>query len=298
MTLCRECGIIAACPNCSVGLTYHRDVNKNVCHYCNYQADLPKVCSKCGSSALQLIGIGTQKVEEEVRRLFPNASIERLDLDSSRKRGAQKNILKGMKQKKIDILVGTQMVAKGLDFPGVSLVGIVDADSMLNLPDFRAAERTFQLIVQAAGRAGRGDLPGEVVIQTYDPDNLVIQMASRQDYAGFYAEEIKLRLLLNYPPFTCILRIVTAAELNQNAFELSNTISQYVNDIIDAKEEEIVIMGPAPCPIYKLRNRFRYQLMVKCSNILLLQSIGRYIIDKFNYKDIKIEVDINPAMTW
>lgn len=297
MTICRECGIIASCPNCSVGMTYHRDINKNVCHYCNYQAAVPSICDKCGSSHIQMIGFGTQKVEEESRILFPDARIVRLDLDSSRKKGIQQSILRRMKQKEIDILIGTQMVAKGLDFPDVSLVGIVDADSMLNLPDFRAGERAFQLIVQAAGRAGRSDLSGEVVIQTYNPDNAIIKMASEQDYISFYCEEIKLRRLLNYPPFTSILRIVVAAELETVALEVSDMMSGYINDIIDAKEDEIIILGPAPCPIYRLRNRYRYQIMIKCENMLLLQSIGRYTLEKFHYKEARIEVDINPVMS-
>ncbi len=297
MTICGECGIISSCPHCSVGMTYHRDLDLNVCHYCNYQTKVPVKCSSCGSSHMQQIGYGTQRVEEEVKLLFPAARIERLDLDSSRRKGSQKNILERMKNKDIDILIGTQMVAKGLDFPGVSLVGIVDADSMLNLPDFRAGERCFQLIVQAAGRAGRGHLAGQVIIQTYKPDDMVIQMASKQDYLGFYSEEIRLRKLLNYPPFTNLLRVVVVSQQEKEAQMVASMIGSEIGEITDAKEEDIIVLGPAPCPIQKIKKRFRYQLIVKCDNMLLIRSIGKYIINKKVINGVKLEVDINPVMT-
>ncbi|HZJ84859.1 MAG TPA: primosomal protein N', partial [Syntrophomonadaceae bacterium] len=192
ITLCNKCGEILTCPYCSVGLNYHQDLHANICHYCDYKTALSENCPKCGSKQLIQTGTGTQKVETEVKRLFPHAVVERLDLDVSRK-GMQEKLLQSMGKRQIDILIGTQMVAKGLDFPNVSLVGIVDADSMLALPDYRAAERTFQLIVQAAGRAGRGGKVGEVVIQTYSPENPIIGWAAEQNYIKFYFEEIKLR---------------------------------------------------------------------------------------------------------
>lgn len=299
LTVCTECGNMVLCPHCSVGMTYHNDIGRNICHYCGYTAKVPNQCDKCGSRHLRKIGFGTQKVEEELKILFPEAVIKRLDIDVSRKREEQKNILKNMREKKIDILIGTQMVAKGFNFPSVSLVGILDADGMINLPDFRAGERAFQLIVQAAGRAGRGTVPGEVVIQTYQPDNLIINLAAKQDYVGFYWEEIKLRKLLNYPPFTNILRLVVTAGAEKLCKEEADRIADYINEIIDAKEERIDILGPAPCPIKKLRDRFRYQLIIKCANILLLRSIGRFIIDhKAEFASgIRMEVDINPLMT-
>lgn len=297
MTLCTECGKIAACPVCSVGMTYHRDIDRNVCHYCNYQTRVPSQCPVCGSRRLKQIGSGTQRVEEEIRSRFPHARIERLDLDNSRKSGFQKDILTRMKNKQIDILIGTQMVAKGLDFPSVSLVGIIDADSMLNIPDFRAAERCFQLLVQAAGRAGRADYPGEVIIQTYNPQHPVIQLAARQDYIGFYKKEIKLRKLLKYPPFTDILRLLVSSEEEATAQEIARQLARQIEQIIDASEEEVEILGPAPCPIYKIRNRYRWQLLIKSENMLLLKSIGTYIISKAGYKPAKLEMDLNPLNT-
>jgi primosomal protein N' (replication factor Y) len=236
-------------------------------------------------------------VEEEIVELFPDARIERLDIDSSRKQGVQKSILERMRNKQIDILIGTQMVAKGLDFPNVSLVGIVDADSLLNLPDFRSGERCFQLLVQAAGRAGRSSTSGQVVIQTYNPDEPVIQMAARQDYSGFYNHEIRLRRLLKYPPFTHLLRVVFSAEWEDMVSNEAQSTAAYIADILDAKEDEILILGPAPCPINKIRNRFRHQLMVKCNSLPLLRSIARYIINRGTPKNVKIDIDLDPITT-
>lgn len=293
-TVCRECGSLVLCPHCSVGLTYHLDVGKNICHYCNFHSGLQSICPKCGSRHLQLGGYGTQKVEGEIRKLFPGASIARLDMDSSRLKGAQKEILNRMQQREIDILIGTQMVAKGLDFPAVSLVGILDADRMLTLPDYQAGERTFQLIVQAAGRAGRRDQPGEVVVQTYNPDHPVIEQAVRQDYDSFYNREIETRRILEYPPFTRLLRIVAVSGNEKKTDEIIGNIYTRIYEIIDAKEDSIDILGPAPCPLYKISNMYRRQLLVKCSNIELLTSIGRYVKET-NPGNHRIEIDIDPV---
>lgn len=297
MTICRECGTIATCPSCSVGLTYHRDRNINVCHYCNYQHIQKPTCESCGSTHLQLLGAGTQKVEEEIGVLFPQARVERLDMDSSRKKGTQKKILQAMKNREIDILIGTQMVAKGLDFPSVSLVGVVDADSILNLPDFRAAERCFQLLVQAAGRAGRADIAGDVFIQTYNPEAPVIQMAASQDYNSFYHEENRIRKLLDYPPYTDLLRIVFHSQSDEQCRSFSVATALYIEEMIDAKEDDIMLLGPAPCPIQKIRNRYRHQLILKCSSSLLLRSIAASIIKKGSPADLRLEVDLNPMIT-
>lgn len=294
LTLCLDCGHIPGCPHCSVALTYHRDRELEICHYCNYHTKVLTACPHCGSSRLQQLGTGTQKVEAEVGDLFPHARIARLDLDSSQKKDAQPKILSGMKNGDIDILIGTQMVARGLDFPGVSLVGILDADNMLNLPDFRASERCFQLIVQAAGRAGRRNNPGEVVIQTYNPEHHVIQKARRQDYEGFFNEEIRQRRILGYPPFTHILRIVITAEKEEPVRRMADKIYLEINELGDAKEDEFIILGPAPCPLYYIKNHFRYQLIIKCDNILLLSSIGKALLIRGSRPGIKLQVEIDP----
>lgn len=297
MTICRECGTIATCSDCSVGMTFHRDLNKNVCHYCNRHSPQSSVCQVCGSQHLQLTGAGTQKVEDEIRQLFPLASIARLDWDSSRPKGAQKEILQAMKEQRIDILIGTQMVAKGLDFPLVSLVGVVDADSILNLPDFRARERCFQLLVQVAGRAGRADIPGEVIIQTYNLQEPLWQKVINQDYPSFYNDEINIRKLLEYPPFTDILRIVLSGESESLCCEYSCELAKYIEELLDAKEDSIMIMGPAPCPISKIKGRFRWQIMIKCYSNLLLRSIAAKINTRNHPAGIKLELDLNPMAT-
>ncbi|KUG03786.1 helicase pria essential for oric/dnaa-independent dna replication [hydrocarbon metagenome] len=294
ISICRSCGQVLTCPACSVSLNYHQDLQMNLCHYCNYQEKISSSCKGCGSNYLDLTGFGTQKVEAEIRDMFPDARIARLDVDSSRNAGNQEKILASMKNNEIDILVGTQMVAKGLDFPGVSLVGIISADAMLNMPDYRAGERAFQLMVQAAGRAGRGDIPGEVVIQTYNPDHPVIRWAVDSDYNAFYNAEIHNRFLLNYPPFTNIMRIVLSGLNEEQLIQAADILIQQINDYIDAREDAIDILGPAPCPIYKLRKRYRQQLILKCDNMLLLKSIGERILDKGTTKGQRLGIEINP----
>lgn len=202
-----------------------------------------------------------------------------------------------MQSGQVDILIGTQMVAKGLDFPQVSLVGIVDADSMISLPDFRAGERGFQLMVQAAGRAGRGPVAGQVVIQTYNPDHYVIQGAASQDYEGFFAQEIKWRELLQYPPCTHLLRIVVSGENERAASLTAQKIKDAIDEALDAQEDLPVILGPAPCPLARLHKRFRFQILLKSPNLLLLSSIGRYIINRERKADERLEVDIDPLVT-
>lgn len=293
-TICRNCGNILTCPNCSVGLNYHKDQGIYLCHYCGNNYSNLAICPSCGSSYLQQTGYGTQRVEEDVRLMFPQARIARLDLDSSTLKGIQDKILQGMKDGNIDILIGTQMVAKGLDFPGVSLVGILDADGMLTLPDFRSGERCFQLIVQAAGRAGRSSISGEVIIQTYNPDNQLLSYAAQQDYAAFYREEIKWRQMLNYPPFSHILRLVIISPEDKIAHRVANNIQQFTIEITDAKEDNLVILGPAPCPLYRVRNKIRYQLIIKSENMLLLNSVGANIASIKWHKQAKVEIDLNP----
>lgn len=294
MSLCKQCGQVVTCPSCSVALTYHNDLDKNICHYCNYQEDIRSACSRCGSRYLQMTGHGTKKVEEEIRQIFPRARIDRLDIDSSQLTGRQEIILENMKNRKTDILIGTQMVAKGLDFPEVALVGIIDADSMLNLPDFRATEKAFQLLVQVSGRAGRAEYPGEIVIQTYNPEHWVIDVAKKQDYFSFYREEITARKMLNYPPFTSILRIVVTAPTEEKVRLGSDEMSSRIFEIIDAKEEWVEFLGPAPCPVRKIRNKFRYQIILKCDNVILLKSIGEELSHRVYIKECGFTIDINP----
>ncbi len=297
MTVCWECGNIASCPSCSVGMTYHRDIGVNVCHYCNLRLPVESQCPVCGGTHMQLLGAGTQRIEEHIQTLFPQAVVARLDIDSSRRKGAQKSILDRMRNGQIDILVGTQMVAKGLDFPNVSLVGIIDADLMLNLPDFRAGEKCFQLLVQSAGRAGRGQSRGEVVIQTFNPDHLIINKAADQDFLSFYQYESELRRRLDYPPFTRLLRLVFSGEEESAVLAASQAAAHFIEELIDASEIDIKLMGPASCPIGKIRNRFRYQLMVRCAAPELLRSIATYILARPSFKNVKMDIDFDPIST-
>ncbi|MEN6390626.1 MAG: primosomal protein N' [Syntrophomonas sp.] len=295
-TICHSCGQALLCVNCSVSLSYHRRSDKNRCHYCGFSQKPPDTCPTCGSSFLQQQGIGTQRVEEEVRRLVPEARVARLDMDSSGK-GRQQQILHQMARGEIDILIGTQMVAKGLDFPDVSLVGIVDADSLLNLPDFRSAERGFQLMVQAAGRAGRGAIAGKVLVQTVNPDHYAVQKAVLQDFPGFFRDEMAWRQALHYPPYTRILRVVVSALDEGDAWELTKAVFYSIEEALDSSDDVPEVLGPAPCPLARVRKRYRFQIMVKSANILLLSSIGRYIINREKTAGGRIEIDVDPLVT-
>lgn len=295
-TICHSCGRALLCVNCSVSLSYHRQSDKIRCHYCGFTQKPPDVCPACGSSFLHRQGIGTERVEEEIRLLFPEARVERLDMDSSGK-GRQQQILHQMATGEIDILIGTQMVAKGLNFPEVSLVGIIDADGLLNLPDFRAAERGFQLMVQAAGRAGRGGAAGKVLVQTVNPDHYAVQKAARQDFPGFFQEEMAWRQALHYPPYTRILRVVVSALDEGEAWELAQAVFYSIEEALDSSDDVPEVLGPAPCPLVRVRRRYRFQILVKSANILLLSSIGRYIINREKTAGGRIEIDIDPLVT-
>ena len=296
MTICRECGIIATCPHCAVSLNYHEDVKSYLCHYCNYQVEEITVCANCSSHRIARVGLGTQKVEEDVRRLFPQACLDRLDMDSTRRKGQVQKVLRSMQNGKTDILIGTQMVAKGLDFPGVSLVGIINADGMLSLPDYRAGERAFQLLVQAAGRSGRSSIPGQVIIQTFQPDHPVISRAVQQDYHGFFAEEINIRKSLDYPPFACLLKIEISSQNQDQARHTADKLKQLIEERLDSSEEDFQILGPAPCPVWKLRNRFRFQIVLKTAHRGLLQSLGEYLLQYRWSNGVRVVFDMDPGI--
>jgi primosomal protein N' (replication factor Y) len=256
---CRACGEKMECVNCAVTLTYHRRDRRMLCHYCNYAQKVPSVCQKCGSEYLNFIGTGSEKVEEELHRDFPTARIARMDRDTVSGKRHFETILHGFREGDSDILVGTQMIAKGHDIPNVTLVGIVSADVGLGLPDFRAAERTFQLLTQAAGRAGRGDLPGIVLIQTINPEHYAIRYASEQNYDGFYEKEIQFRKLMRYPPFAALANVLVRSQKQEEALEMSTELGR----MLDPAPEGLKILGPAEAPVPKLKSEFRYQLLIK-----------------------------------
>lgn len=292
---CRNCGYIVLCPYCSVSLTYHQAERKLVCHYCSYMTSKPSECPVCKSDNIDLHGIGTQKVEEQLPLICPDISVIRMDMDTTAGRHGHEKILDTFRNDKIDVLVGTQMIAKGHDFPGVTLVGILSADSLLGSGDYRASERTFQLITQAAGRAGRAGKHGRVVLQTYNPDNFSIKSAIRQDFKEFYTQEIALRRELKLPPFYHIGLIQVSSRSKGLAEQIIRKIH---SDIINNKipNTGFFVSEPAPSPLVKLRNQYRWRIILKHPKIKNLTNILEWIFDTYNSGkgEWTISVDINP----
>jgi len=266
---CRSCGERVTCVNCAVALTFHRRDRRMLCHYCSHAERIPEKCPKCGSEHIYFLGTGAEKVEDELHGLFPRARIARMDRDTVTTKRHYETILQGFREKSFDILVGTQMIAKGHDIPNVTLVGIVSGDIGLSLPDFRAAERTFQLLTQAAGRAGRGSLPGQVIIQTINPEHYAIECAAAQDYARFYEKEIEFRRFMRYPPFAALANVVLRHEKQEEALRMSGEIA----NLLDPAPANMRVLGPAEAPVARLRNEFRYQLLLKTSSRKLLAEV-------------------------
>lgn len=287
---CRDCGNTLKCPNCEITLTYHSADKMLKCHYCNFQKLTPQVCPKCQGHKIRYSGTGTQKVEDELQKLFPKARISRMDLDTTTPKMAHDNILSSFKSQGIDILVGTQMIAKGLDFPNVTLVGVISADVGLNLPDFRASERTFSLLTQVAGRAGRGHIPGLVIIQTYNPDHPTIQSAKTQDYNAFYTQEIVFRKELNYPPFTHIVNIVIKGKNEEETIKLAQIIGSHLRT---TQDKTILILGPAPCPLTKIKEEYRWQILLKGKPQNLRQLLKSTLDEISIPSDLKVSIDVD-----
>ena len=258
--LCRDCGFVLKCPNCDVSLTLHMDTHSMKCHYCGHEEAIPNRCPSCDSKKIRYYGTGTQKVQAELEKLLPEARILRMDVDTTRKKGAHERLLAKFGAHEADILLGTQMIAKGLDFPDVTLVGVLNADSSLSLPDYRSSERTFQLLTQVSGRAGRADKTGQVVIQTYNPEHYAIQLACRQDYEQFFFYEMNLRHLNNYPPYYYTIKITVSAKSEAEAAKESFAIKKGLDQCLSP---QALVLGPTPSSILKIKNRFYYQLVIK-----------------------------------
>jgi len=289
---CRACGERLQCVNCSVTLTYHRRDRRMLCHYCNYAIAVPDKCPQCTSEYLQFIGVGSERVEQELGAAFPRARIARLDRDTVSGKHDYETILAGFREQRFDILVGTQMIAKGHDIPNVTLVGIVNADVGLGLPDFRAAERTFQLLTQAAGRAGRGETPGIVLIQTINPDHYAIQCAAEQDYEKFYRKEIDFRRMLHYPPFGAMASIVVRSANEEDALTRSAALGR----LLSPAPEGVRVMGPAPAPVLRVKSEYRYQVLLKTSSRKrlseMLADVRRFATaEKWGPANLAIDVD-------
>lgn len=308
--LCRDCGYSIKCPSCDVSLTYHVPEINLRCHYCDHYQKVPSICPKCSSTRIRYFGHGTQKLEEELAKDFPQARLLRMDLDSTARKGAHHHIYQQLSDGSVDILLGTQMIAKGLDLPRVTLVGVITADSTLNFPDFRAAERTFSLLTQVAGRAGRGSKMGHVIFQTYNPEHYSLQNASKHDYLSFYQQEIEYRRELSYPPFSELVklsfqglvdaRVAAAAEKFGELLESLNLPNQTNATQSQSTKSILEILGPAPSLIAKIQNKYRWQILLKSNQLSQLEQIIKTVWDQFPFRDfgdIKISRDRNPYST-
>ncbi len=293
--MCRNCGYTVKCPNCNISMTYHSYERKLKCHYCGHEENIVTVCPECHSDKIRYFGTGTQKLEQEIHKQFPEASTIRMDIDTVTKKNSHEIILNTFKNENIDILIGTQMVVKGHHFPNVTLVGVIAADSSLNIDDYRANERTFQILTQVAGRAGRENLPGKVVIQTYNPDNFSIICAQKQNYDLFYETEIALREQLKYPPFCDIILIGLNSYQEAEIKNVSSKIYQYLEKRLN--KEEFKVLRPMPCPIDKIQNRYRWRIIIKGKMTEEANEILNACLKEIyqeNIKDTRIAIDINP----
>ncbi|HEX4164155.1 MAG TPA: primosomal protein N' [Bryobacteraceae bacterium] len=291
--VCRACGERMLCANCSVVLTHHRRDRRMLCHYCGFAEKIPTQCPQCGSDYIQFLGTGSERVEDELHLHLPAARIARLDRDSATGKGAFEAILNRFRDGAIDILVGTQMIAKGHDIPNVTLVGVVLADIGLSLPDFRAAERSFQLLTQAAGRAGRGDTAGRVLIQTLNPDHYAVRFAAEQDYEGFYRKEIEFRKWLRYPPFAVMASVMVRAEKQEEALRMATQLGY----LLTPPPPGIRVMGPAEAPVLRVRNEFRYQLLLKAAKRPVLRELLitlRSFAERERWKATALIIDVDP----
>ncbi len=294
--ICGDCGLAVKCPSCSVSLTFHKAEQKLKCHYCGFFTPPPDKCPACHGISLKPLGSGTQKIEEELRALFPTARILRMDSDSVKGRQAYETLLGKVDRREVDILLGTQMVAKGHDFPAVTLVGVVDADVGLNLPDFRAAEKTFQLVTQAAGRAGRGELGGEVIIQTMNPNHYSIRHSRTHDYEGFYNEEIAYRTQLGYPPIGRIIKIEIKSAQESLASEAARTARNRIRNLLRGRDT--VLLGPAPAPISRVRGQYRFHLLLLSQQRDKIRSLaieGRNAVEMKYGRKCRVIVDVDPV---
>ncbi len=291
---CRDCGYVVMCPKCDIPLVYHESKKQTglFCHHCEYKANIPTVCPECKSHAIKYFGKGTQKIESEIRRFFPKAKVKRMDADSVKK--DHKNIYEEFKNKNFDILIGTQMIAKGWDLPEVDLVGVISADNMLNLPDFRASEHAFSLIAQVSGRTGRGTKRGCVILQTYNPDNPILHMAAKHNYEAFYERELPKRKELFYPPYSHLIHLLYSHKDPKKCEEESELMSKNITQEIIKGNKNIVLVGPSPAFLPKINNLYRWQILLKINPQENLDNVAKKMV---KYIKNKWKIDINPIGT-
>lgn len=295
--MCRSCGLVINCPNCDISLTYHRFNDIMKCHYCGFEEGMPSVCPECESEHIRFFGTGTQKVEEELAKILPDARVIRMDVDTTSKKGSHERLLNAFGEGKADILLGTQMIAKGLDFPNITLVGVLSADTMLHLPDFRSSEKTFQLLTQVSGRAGRHQLPGEVVIQTYTPEHYSIELSAFQDYDAFYEREMHLRRQSHYPPYYYVVLITVSHEDLMKTVSVTEKITNYLGSRLN---RDSIVLGPVASPISRINNRYRYQCLIKYRREPDLNQHLRTLLEHYQKETaqnhLQISIDLNPQI--
>jgi len=291
VSTCKNCGYTAKCPNCDIPLTYHKTSNTMRCHYCGYGAGKLTICPECESTDINSFGLGTEKLEQYIKEEFDNAKVIRMDIDTTTTKGSHEKITESFRNEEYNILIGTQMIAKGLDFPKVTLVGVINGDASLNIPDFRSAERTFQLLNQVAGRAGRSDLKGEVIIQGFNMDHYSIIKSSNNDYLGFYEEEMNIRKILKYSPYynLCLIKIK-----HNNYEEAYDEAEKIVKHLKDKKQKETIILGPSSCAIPKINNIYQLQIIIKFKDTKEIIKELIFINDYYKNKKINIDIDLNP----
>lgn len=292
--MCRDCGFVLPCPNCDISLTLHMDTKTMKCHYCGHEEKIPHTCPSCKGNKIRYYGTGTQKIEEELKDVLPEAKVIRMDVDTTRKKGAHEKLLASFGNGEADILLGTQMIAKGLDFPNITLVGVLNADTGLGLPDFRASERTFQLLTQVSGRAGRAELTGEVIVQTFNPEHYAIQLAKEHDYDTFYKKEMSLRHRGNYPPYFYTILITTSHEEELAAAKKMQQIVQYIKPQL---QPETIMLGPTPKAVARMNNRYYYQTIIKYKSEPHLKAVLQTILvesQREMAKGLQIAIDSEP----
>ncbi|SFC05982.1 replication restart DNA helicase PriA [Bacillus sp. OV322] len=295
--MCRSCGIVLNCPNCDISLTYHRFNDSLKCHYCGHEEGMPSICPECSSDHIRFFGTGTQKVEEELVKLLPQAKVIRMDVDTTSRKGSHERLLTAFGEGKADILLGTQMIAKGLDFPNITLVGVLSADTMLHLPDFRSSEKTFQLLTQVSGRAGRHELEGEVIIQTYTPEHYSIELSGTQNYDAFYEREMMIRRQNHYPPYYYVALVTVSHEDLMKAVSTTEKITKYLSSGLSSKS---IILGPVASPITRINNRYRYQCLIKYKREPMLPKLMRTILEHYQQETsqhhLQISIDLKPQI--
>ena len=288
---CSACGYTLKCPKCDISLIYHKSSNNLTCHYCGYSTKMSKVCPSCREEAIKDLGMGTEKLEELVLKEFPNLRVVRMDYDTTRNKGSHSKIIEDFKNHKYDILIGTQMISKGLNFKNVTLVGVINADTSLNIPDFRSSERTYELLTQTGGRTGRYDLPGEVLIQTYNKDNYCLKCVTLDDYELFYNKEMEIRKALKYPPYYYL----TLIKISSDKYEIAKEEASKVKNILSKKlNEEFIVLGPSVSSLVKLKDRYYFQIIIKYKKVLNLFEVLKEINELYISSKVNIDININP----